>query len=989
MLRSFVVDSDRDLNENGDLLGTMCYANQLVDTIKSIPSKQAYTVGLYGSWGSGKSTIIRTAQKKLNEDQDKRIRVIIYDAWKYSGDSFRRMFLLHLQNELELKPSPEMERFYKAVTEEIKPNLILRKRGILYLVCATAIVLLAIVLVILLGSQDARTWVTLLLSVITLFSVSLGGNLFYELKVSQTKNVLFAPEQFEECFCQMMEKVLREKAWYKKKYSSAKSFFCKEKPKVSNLDKLVIVIDNLDRCDTEVVYSMLTDIKTFLGTEKYDVVFVVPVDDTALKKHLFAKHKEESEPNAEEFLRKFFNVVIRIKPHRSDDLLHYINELNKDQKLEFDPNTLALVANEYAENPRRILQMLNNLTVEQSLYEEDFAKQNETLIAVCMILREKYPDVVKDILKNPAALSKRSFYESNSFLPKAMITLSKAESKNLWRILTNTDNAINLSLEIKNALDSYDSQSILSYIRNSQTLRTDIFIEINRRLKNAQSYSAIDSMEQLTECIADVNLKEKLSHNEIQSMNEALSSIYDRIPQDIIKSDAICKFAKDLCSGGMVKLRKSLFDFVKNPEMKQRYPQHYDEYVRDVIKTFTSRKDCEELREFTENYMSNIDDISTFTFTETQREHLLTSAFVMGIINSVTTIKDTRQQKTLAWCFENLINISPNTYGVLIDKLVALVNPRDRKTADELCEYVEFALPVLKAMSQDIDVTVLNNFYNGSIMNKRLNPQGTQKVSIIHEVDERKARILAEFCFEIYRLSGRQFSINPNLVTIQPKCEEYVKDKLIQMNHEGVSLVPFRSNILAFETKDDKWYELIPYAFEKYDGIKEEEKEKIRQTLQFLYENRENSKALDLLVSLTSDENVCNLFITQLKLEDYETLNNLPESLLPRIISRYTLENASQFKMNNAMLKIVLKKGNPTQKEQVTKTLIDRINNDEDMIGTLDIVDSYEKWKKTDKNVLKSLLSSKMPEETETTSWEDVSLTEEQQRIKDILPKLQ
>jgi len=34
-----------------------------------------------------------------------------------------------------------------------------------------------------------------------------GGGLFYELKVSQTKNLLFAPEQFEDCFRQMMEQL--------------------------------------------------------------------------------------------------------------------------------------------------------------------------------------------------------------------------------------------------------------------------------------------------------------------------------------------------------------------------------------------------------------------------------------------------------------------------------------------------------------------------------------------------------------------------------------------------------------------------------------------------------------------------------------------------------------------------------------------------------------------------------------------------------------
>ena len=110
----------------------------------------------------------------------------------------------------------------------------------------------------------------LLETLIRLFAVSLGGNLFYELKVSQTKNILFAPEQFEDCFRQMMHKVLKEKSWYKRIWRWIREFFIEVKVPIE-LDKLVIVIDNLDRCESGVVYSMLTDIKTFLGGEKYEL----------------------------------------------------------------------------------------------------------------------------------------------------------------------------------------------------------------------------------------------------------------------------------------------------------------------------------------------------------------------------------------------------------------------------------------------------------------------------------------------------------------------------------------------------------------------------------------------------------------------------------------------------------------------------------------------------------------------------------------------
>ena len=306
MLRPFVIDTERNLTEKDDLLGTMCYADQLVDAIKSVPAEQAYTIGLYGTWGSGKSTVIQTAKEKLEKNKSSRIKMVVYDAWKYSGDSFRRMFLLHLQNELELSTTPEMERFYTATTEEITPKLEFRRRGAIYLGCLIVLTILALILAFVLEPIETKVWVPIIFSSLTLYAVVFGGNLFYELKISQTKNILFAPEQFEECFRQMMVKSLKKKNWYRRLWRHSQEYFrdtiCPE-----DLDKLVIVIDNLDRCETGVVYSMLTDIKTFLGTEKYNVVFVIPVDHEALKKHLFAK-QEDKALDAEEFLPKFFNI---------------------------------------------------------------------------------------------------------------------------------------------------------------------------------------------------------------------------------------------------------------------------------------------------------------------------------------------------------------------------------------------------------------------------------------------------------------------------------------------------------------------------------------------------------------------------------------------------------------------------------------------------------------------------------------------------------
>ena len=858
MLRKLIVDSERNLFENEDLLGTMCYADQLSDTIKNVPNKQAYTIGLYGTWGSGKSTIIRTAKEKLDKDDSSRIKMVVYDAWKYSGDSFRRMFLLHLQNELNLNPTPEMERFYTATTEEIKPNVKLRKRGIIYLAVAVIFAVVAVISVILLDTPDAKLWVTLCFSIISLFGVSVGGNLFYDLKVSQTKNILFAPEQFEDCFRQMMHKVLKEKSWYKRIWKWIKEFFCEVKVPIE-LDKLVVVIDNLDTCESGVVYSMLTDIKTFLGGEKYDVVFVIPVDHEALKKHLFSK-QAGYELDAEEFLRKFFNVVIRIKKHRSDDMSHYIYELNRDQQLGFDPNTLALVAKAYAENPRRILQMLNNLTVEQSLYDEEFATENETLIAACMVLREYYPKMAELILKNDTILLTDSCYEKSetgsiiyeyndndsfyAFMRAAKYTFQTSTTETLRKILTNTDKAVaNLSDELREALNSFNANIIINHMKQVQARKADVIIEILNRIRIAEMHDADGDMVSWAECVAKIHQDQPFTIVELHEMDEALDHVYDFIPRTVTATQAICQLAKDMADAGNPNLKNHLLSFVQDPDNQQYAP--YQDYVRSVFAIFNTDDDCNSLRDFAEKYMFEIEDYESYNLTDIQKRYLLTSTFVEKIVENISSIKDAHLQKRLIWSLENLADIRLEVYEKLFSKFNSLITPRDRKALADFMNVLNYTTPILKAIPHTVQLPTLKTFYE-NITNPRMTTYGHNK-AITAEVDENNAQVLAEFCLIVYRLSNKNISINPCLITIQTKCEVYLKEQLIELHKIGVSMIPFRKNILTLETKDELWYKLIPFAFEKDANGNRVEETALKEKLQWLYSNKEEIKALDLL----------------------------------------------------------------------------------------------------------------------------------------------
>lgn len=996
MLRKLIVDSERNLFENEDLLGTMCYADQLADAIKNVPREQAYTIGLYGTWGSGKSTIIRTAKEQLERDDNSRIKMVVYDAWKYSGDSFRRMFLLHLQNELELDATPEMKRFYTATTEEIKPNIKIRKIGIIYCAIAAILAMTAILLAILLDSAEAKLWVTLCFSIISLFAASLGGNLFYELKVSQTKNILFAPEQFEECFRQMMHKVLKEKSWYKRIWKWIKEFFTDAKVPIE-LDKLVIVVDNLDRCESGVVYSMLTDIKTFLGEEKYDVVFVIPIDHEALKKHLFQK-QEECALDAEEFLRKFFNVVIRIKKHRLDDMSHYIHALNRDQELRFDPNTLALVAKAYVENPRRILQTLNNLTVEQSLYDEEFAKENETLIVACMVLREYYPKMAELILKNDTILFADSTYEKSekgsipdelknddgfyAFMRAAKYTFQSSTTENLRVILTNTDKVVaNLADELRDALNSFDATTIINNMKQDPTKETDIFIEILNKINSAEIHNADGDMVSWAECVAKINQEQPLTIARLQEMDEALDYVYDFIPRKVAATQAICQLAKNMADAGYPNLKNHLLSFIQEPDNKQYTP--YQDYIRSVFAIFTTKDDCDSLRDFAEKYIFEVEDYDLYNLTDTQKRYLLTSTFVEKLVDSINSIKDEQLQKKLIRSFQNLKDIENKVYEKLFSKFSILVGTRNGKILSDFLNIVNYTTKILRCIPITIRSQELETFYK-NIINPRIMPFNQNK-AITEEVDENNAQVLAEFCFIVYRVSGENISINQCLKTIQSKCEEYLKEQLIEMHKIGVSMTPFRKNILALETKDELWYALISLAFEKDANGSRVEETLLKENLQWLYSNKDEIKALDLLVRLTEDEDLCQLFVSILDLQDYEALNNLPKELLPRIIGLYNSETAEQFKDNNAMLKLVLQKGTRGLEYTVTQTLVGRLNNNDDVEGVVDVIASHDNWYARNKRPLKAMLEGKMPEDYDFKKNDDVELTELQLKIQKVL----
>lgn len=58
---NFIPDEERNFNEDKDFLDYSNYIFNLKNIIKSVPDT-SFTIGLFGGWGSGKSSIINTVK---------------------------------------------------------------------------------------------------------------------------------------------------------------------------------------------------------------------------------------------------------------------------------------------------------------------------------------------------------------------------------------------------------------------------------------------------------------------------------------------------------------------------------------------------------------------------------------------------------------------------------------------------------------------------------------------------------------------------------------------------------------------------------------------------------------------------------------------------------------------------------------------------------------------------------------------------------------
>jgi KAP-like P-loop domain-containing protein len=364
-----LISLDQDEFRIGDVV------EEVAELCTSAPTPA--TVALYGSWGSGKSSLGNLLKARF--EANKKIAFARFDAFKYAEVPLRRHFLSQVAGAFGVNDKKFKEDLY-ASRKEIGVAIPKEKLGALALtilvaaVITTLLAALAAFVIALLskgGLHDLhQNFTAALRSSVPGIAVAtplLAAALALVGKYLTAETTVEAPsseEQFEDLFGKLVKRIKKEK----------------------KCGRIVIFIDELDRCSPRQVVSALETLRTFL--EVTDCIFVVAADQQVLEHALNDAARQATPFNAANpyysagsaYLDKIFQFQLQLPPVLPRRLSRYALDLIEKRqgvwaKVANRAELVSVLVPTHVTSPRRVKALLNAFSL---LYRLALRRASET-----------------------------------------------------------------------------------------------------------------------------------------------------------------------------------------------------------------------------------------------------------------------------------------------------------------------------------------------------------------------------------------------------------------------------------------------------------------------------------------------------------------------------------------------------------------------------------------------------------------------------------
>jgi len=260
-----------------DSLQFKAFAQTLEEIITT--SETPITIGVYGAWGSGKTSLMRMTQDILKD----KIKTVWFDAWKFDKTYDLRVALIHAI----LRRMEEDE----SITKDLKDKVVKLLKRVNWL-----------------GLGKAA-----LSSFFPLLAIAQGKEPLLKNQEEIPGKTLELIGDFEEEFKQLTKEYVGDEG------------------------RMVVFIDDLDRCISEKTIDILEATKLFLNVPLS--VFVIGADKKRIEEGIIEKYGEKSEGWAGNYLEKIVQIPFTLPPLRKDVITEQFihRHLSRDKKLCSNP----------------------------------------------------------------------------------------------------------------------------------------------------------------------------------------------------------------------------------------------------------------------------------------------------------------------------------------------------------------------------------------------------------------------------------------------------------------------------------------------------------------------------------------------------------------------------------------------------------------------------------------------------------------------------
>lgn len=327
----------RDEVEETDLFNDKTH-NNIADSIAELIKTKdgGITIGLEGSWGSGKSTIISILNSKLKDLNY--IRLIQFDAWAHQGDPLRRIFLESLIDKISTDGIEGLQKIKEKIakrqkTIEIKSTRSVTTLGKLLSLSAffvpigLALISLVKNVEITIGGKPDYLFMTALFFT-SMPLVPIVGNLFYMIfyKLKNRNAKIFASEHWaflredtvKDISQEVSEEDERSSIEFEKYFNQIIDLYFMSLPPEA---RLILVIDNLDRVNTNDALIMWSTLQTFLQQRNYitkknwfnKIWIIVPYDPDGLAALWSQNDHSEGKEIPNDVSKAFFDKNFQIR----------------------------------------------------------------------------------------------------------------------------------------------------------------------------------------------------------------------------------------------------------------------------------------------------------------------------------------------------------------------------------------------------------------------------------------------------------------------------------------------------------------------------------------------------------------------------------------------------------------------------------------------------------------------------------------------------